>query len=843
MSIEQPNQVENGQKVPSGSAEQAPATIDPAVMAQKRIANANTAMDNRQGKMEQVFLLSRQLTPEEKVEEKAEEKAADDFRTSYVDTKKVLYKRIQHYERLLTSEKEAWDRGDRTISNTQRNMIGTDLYKESKETVRTRDALKNLYQELDAMLFQPHRMDDLKKIRVQLGIPELPQSLVSDTNIFNELALKAAVDKDPSLSVNWDKIRAEFKQTELMLSQAETVLHILDTGVGIAAGFVPYGSEVYQLSRSLTHVAQGTMTPEDAARDFIVGVLASHVGGKVAEKLNVEKFVGAWVKKNTKFFTKEMAEKIAIVAAKTAAGAGRGSTTGATEGAMAGTYNVLRGTQTVEQAVDDTVNRALIGLLFGGVMGGGMEGWKIRGEKLNATQKDLLKNIIGTLPDTPEGRMQRVKAAENLLGRELTGDQGKGILAAHDIPMNEEHSISRKAYELREAGFTEEADRRTLIEYYVCGSSASATPAVPNMISNDVTQQKLALNKQRTANSQEIARLGSSGWNIALGLNSGKIKKLEAENKVLGDRMYALNRMAPAPIGQQPTVPEQPKQQAAATRAAETPKLKDVDAPPLKKKIVTPIDIAKSNMPVKQRWEDMRQRIGATDVPMHQDIANALTELGDDCPVITRVHFNDVESRSYDSNRNSNTRRFTHEYMELGNTAGRNYVVKNSKEISDHGPVMDNFFHYFQRKMEKIAPELSLSNSDKNLRNNKDEIVILNDGGKGYASGDIKFLTYSFKSTNYVDSSNSNRPRADFYITIPLPEKQAKELYVMLQKHPESARQFFFTMLNKPDLEYRDYIMDKRLPTFDNGGTESTYFWNELEGGKPEKVLSNEDAS
>lgn len=470
MPFEQPHQDPNQLKGSAENQEKGPETVDPAAMAKERIDKANQHARKNKNSIQQTNNLymavsSRVWTPEER----AEKEAADAFITSFTDTKKILDQRIQQYEALLRTDREAWGRGERSNQNTHRNMFAVDRYKEPEQEVRALNQLKNLAHELDGLFMQTHRMNDLKKMRVRLALPELPQSLVSDRKAFDQSALDAAIQKDPTLSVDWEKIRAEFNQVETTLNRTETVLHILDTGAGIASGLVPYGSEVYQLSRSMTHVLQGTMTPEDAARDFIVGVLSSHIGGKVAKKLHVEKFVSTWVKKNAKYFSKKTAEQLARVTSKTLAGATQGGITGAADGTMSGTYNVLRGKQTVEQAVDETANKALIGMLFGGAMGGGMETWKIRGETLNEAHMRQLKQAIMSLPDG-----DRPKAAESILGRELTRMQKDAVVAAHDIPMKDGQKYSAgELYEkmrILEASGLSRNEADTLLRMGVCGS-------------------------------------------------------------------------------------------------------------------------------------------------------------------------------------------------------------------------------------------------------------------------------------------------------------------------------------------------------------------------------------
>jgi len=334
---------------------------------------------------------------------------------------------------------------------------------------------------LRASVMSATSIDPLKKFRTQLGLAELPQELVADYDEYQKMISKGVEEKDRSLEVDWLAINEQLKQGEAVLDRWETAIQVADTGMGIAVGLVPGGSLVYEISHALTDVATGMRTPDQAARDFAFGVLASAVGGKALKKLNVDELASVWAKKNAKYFSKKTAESLSRVVGKTAAGATQGAISGTAEGVMHGTYNVTTGKATVGKAIEDTVNRATIGAAFGGVMGGGMEGLKIRGESNALRLKTKLRNSILELPETEDGRALRILAAENILGRQLSNVQKEAVLAAHDVPMKNGQRYSpvelRRKMQVLEASRLSRNDAIQLLRMGVCG--APPLPPVP----------------------------------------------------------------------------------------------------------------------------------------------------------------------------------------------------------------------------------------------------------------------------------------------------------------------------------------------------------------------------
>ncbi len=348
---------------------------------------------------------------------------------------------------------------------------------------------------------------ELKQYRSALGLAPLSQEFMGSYDEYEAMVNKSAQERDRSLEVDWGKINADLQQAEAILDGWDTALQTIDTGVGIAAGFVPGGSEVYELSRSLTDVAIGSKTAEQAAKEFAFGIIASKVGGKALKKINVDKYVGEWVKKNAKHFTEKTAEALARIGGKAVAGAARGAIAGTTEGILHGTYDVSTGKATLEEAAANTVNRAVIGTAFGGVMGGGMEGFKMRGERKAAERFARARDAIMSIPDTPEGRADRVTVASKVLNdKPLNGVQQKAVIDAHDVPMTgkdvvgnsmySEADLAKKAKILRDAGFDRQ-ERRALMENGVCGT---LTPPPVKKKANASTTQSTP--KSRTSLAQ-----------------------------------------------------------------------------------------------------------------------------------------------------------------------------------------------------------------------------------------------------------------------------------------------------------------------------------------------------
>lgn len=364
-------------------------------------------------------------------------------------------------------------------------LFGKTTYQSEYDAiVQQRDILREL-ESMRMVVASLNSLDALKDIRKKLGLPELPQSLVEDYDEYLAMAMTGNAGRDRSLEVDWMAINGKLQEAEVVLDRWTTCLETLDTGVSIAAGLVPYGSEVYEISKALTDVAVGTKTPEQAAQEFIIGVISSHVGGKALKKLKVDDYVDAWVKKNSSYFSAKTSEALARVTGKTAAGATQGTISGTTEGVLHGSVDVATGKKTVEEAVADTKRRAITGAVFGGAMGGGMEGVKMRGERKRAAKLAEDRTRIMALPDTPEGKIARIQEGKSVLkGKEITMQQETAIIEAHEVPrtgkdangnpMYSKADIAKKIRILKEAGFTKQ-ERKALINNGVCGTIASNT--------------------------------------------------------------------------------------------------------------------------------------------------------------------------------------------------------------------------------------------------------------------------------------------------------------------------------------------------------------------------------
>lgn len=382
-------------------------------------------------------------------------------------------------------------------------LFGKTTYQSEYEgIVKQKEAL----QELEKMRVDVAAMksiDDLKTVRTRLGIAELPQSLVGDYDRYLAMVMKGNAERDRSLEVDWMAINGKLKEAEVVLDRWTTCLETLDTGVGIAAGLIPYGSEVYEISKALTDVTVGTKTPEQAAQEFIIGVISSHVGGKALKKMKVDEYVNGWVKKNSTYFSAKTSDALARVMGKTAAGGTQGGISGTTEGVLHGTVDVATGKTTVADAAVDTVRRGTTGIVFGGTLGGGMEGVKIRGESKRAAKLTENRNRIMALPDTPEGKIARVAEGKSVLkSREMTMQQETAIIEAHEVPrtgtdadgnpMYSKADIAEKIRILKEAGFTK-LERKALIKNGVCGTIPLNTP--DNVSKNTAAPEELPIKK------------------------------------------------------------------------------------------------------------------------------------------------------------------------------------------------------------------------------------------------------------------------------------------------------------------------------------------------------------
>ncbi len=334
----------------------------------------------------------------------------------------------------------------------------------------------------------PRQLERLKKFRMEIGLPELPPTAVANNEEQQRLAQKTRDAGYKIHDVDYAEINAALARSETSLNAWETALEAIDTGVGIAAGFVPYGNEVYELSKQLTYVSTGTKTPEQAAKDFSFNVIAGYTGGKVVGKLKIgklaEKYGAIFAKKFSKEFAKKAIPVITKLTGQAAEGAGRGAVSGAVESTL---HSVDKG-KSADEILNDAIASAERGAKIGAIMGPVGAFLQKRLAMRNNIQTveqsaPLTKEDILRIPDTPDGRTIRVAVAQELLELpSIDGRQSQALLDAHDVKMSgDSYSKIELAQKMRilEAGGFSRNQADTLLRMGVCGTAQRVGPLPP----------------------------------------------------------------------------------------------------------------------------------------------------------------------------------------------------------------------------------------------------------------------------------------------------------------------------------------------------------------------------
>lgn len=189
--------------------------------------------------------------------------------------------------------------GPTTLQSMQRllseNMVAWNIAKTQRESIESRFGKK----EGDVK----ERLADIRGMRVQCGLLELPQNAAKVLKLSKDernAIANAPLDRgDP----DYESVLAELRGGIQTLSRFQSILEMIDNGVGITAGSVPGGGLIYSLSRNLTDVVTGTKPPKKAAFDFCWGYIAGKIGSSIATRSGAVKFAEKWAEKNASLFT------------------------------------------------------------------------------------------------------------------------------------------------------------------------------------------------------------------------------------------------------------------------------------------------------------------------------------------------------------------------------------------------------------------------------------------------------------------------------------------------------------------------------------------------------------
>jgi len=147
------------------------------------------------------------------------------------------------------------------------------------------------------------KLAGIRTLRLQCGLEELPQNAATVLKLSKDernAIANAPLDRgDP----DYESVLAELRGGIQTLSRFQSILEMIDNGVGIAAGSIPGGGLLYSLSRNLTDVATGMKPPKKAAFDFCWGYIAGKIGSSIATRSGAIKFAEKWAENNAKLFT------------------------------------------------------------------------------------------------------------------------------------------------------------------------------------------------------------------------------------------------------------------------------------------------------------------------------------------------------------------------------------------------------------------------------------------------------------------------------------------------------------------------------------------------------------
>ncbi len=187
----------------------------------------------------------------------------------------------------------------------------------------------------------PEATKDLAVIRSDLGMPAVLAPSSSSLEFYRQ-AVEAQIGRDRSLEVDYATLNAQLAASEAALNGWEVALQSIDTATGLAAGFVPGGGELHTFIRCTGDVASGTKTPQEAATEFAINVVASRMGGKLVSKAKIDAYVSGWVRKNATYFSKPVADKLAAALGNVAKGTTETIVSKTIEGGAKGTATVVQ---------------------------------------------------------------------------------------------------------------------------------------------------------------------------------------------------------------------------------------------------------------------------------------------------------------------------------------------------------------------------------------------------------------------------------------------------------------------------------------------------------------------
>ena len=299
-------------------------------------------------------------------------------------------------------------------------------------------------------------------------------------------------------SPDFKTLRAEYESTEKKLEYAEKALQVSELALNVAASYAgPPGVAAALLPKYMVRIgvslgSSGAQKENIStiAMDFVQDVAFSFIGGGKLTKGALQKF-GPLGTRIVKAFTRVPGEGWSKTALKTMILEVAESFRDAElQGLFAQGREAITGEEVNEGTLLERATGNLVGRQAGKLVGKGLEKAGLADKiKMIANGKNLrdlrgteeLQNVqkeIMSIPDTPEGLVQRIAAAETVIKRPLMDMESTAIARAHDVPMtgvdaqgNPTYStadLRKKMDILEQSGFVrDEAD--LLLRMGVCG--------------------------------------------------------------------------------------------------------------------------------------------------------------------------------------------------------------------------------------------------------------------------------------------------------------------------------------------------------------------------------------
>lgn len=477
-------------------------------------------------------------------------------------------------------------------------------------------------------------------------------------------------------------------------------------------------------------------------------------------------------------------------------------------------------------------------------------------ERLDLSDRgQAMKQVIMSLPDTPEGLGMRLEAGAYVLGiepRNMTGGQKEAIIKAHKIQMADgvkysHGELGQKWKILEDVGGFQPEQIRQLMRMGVCGApppppflkNKNAAEAAPALAPQPKPLEKVSVTIPDALQATDI------GTNLPITVKPGAYRAMvRADGKhVLLDDSGATLRIYEVKPGQvfEAALPSAPVTAQQAPRAVPPP-------PPPAPRHAPSGNAAPANTAALPSW--MTNRNKPTSAPTAEpslanstptspsssvqrvDASHARTPTAAlETPVSPAVQATILKAAQLGKETNGSLSPLL--AAELSAMDGNPVSVKNhftyqsgikKGGVMGYADVVDDKFADILQKSgidTRMNPDLNVRTvrDGNDLRFSKElqKTIQRSETSKAIEtvniipkSNGMSLLNYNYYSGGYKDSAG--RPGALLEVSILLPAEKAKAIHAELKKNPDAIRTFFIA--SAQNTPYADYTWSKHVPNY-----------------------------